>query len=100
MKNGRTNFETLIWGIQHIAENHGFRALTENWEEDGEVAICGNNIPTLMDVQMLCEDIGIDEEYIATNQYGIDVYIPSEWHETIANDVFDGDCFWQRIVSK
>lgn len=96
MKNGRTNFETLIWGIQHIAENHGFNALTENWEEDGEVAICGNNVPTLMDVKMLCEDVGIDEEYIATNQYGIDVYIPSDWYETIANDVFDGDCMWER----
>ena len=97
MKNGRTNFETLIWGIQHIAKNHGFKALTEDWEEDGQVAICGNNVPTLMDVQMLCEDIGIGREYIATNHYGIDVYIPSDWYETIAHDVFDGDCFWQRI---
>lgn len=98
MKNGRTNFETLIWGVQHIAENHHFTALTENWEEDGEVAICGNNIPTLMDVQMLCEDIGIDKECIATNQYGIDVYIPSDWYETIAHDVFDGECMWQRVI--
>jgi hypothetical protein len=99
MKNGRTNFETLIWGIQHIAENHGFMSLTENWEEDGQVAICGIgiNVPTIMDLELLCEDVGIDEEYIYHGDFGIDVYIPSDWYETIAHDVFDGDCMWQRI---
>ena len=97
MKNGRTNFETLIWGVQHIAENHGFRSVID-WEEDGQVAVCGNNVPTLMDVKFLCEDVGIDEEYINVGNYGIDIYIPTDWEETTARDVFDGDCMWQRVV--
>ena len=68
-----------------------------DWEEDGEVAICGNNVPTLSDVNFLCEDVGIPNEYISTNDYGIDAYIPEEWYETTARDLFDGECFWMRI---
>ena len=97
MKNGRTNFETLIWGVQHIAENHGFRSVID-WEEDGSVSVCGNNAPTIMDVHLLCEDIGIDKEYITCNFYGIDIYIPIDWYDTMAHDVFDGDCMWQRTI--
>ena len=99
MKNGRTNFETLIWGIQHIAENHGFRSVID-WEEDGQVAICGMgiNVPTIMDVNLLCEDVGIDKRYIYHTDFGIDICIPTDWYETIAQDVFDGYCMWQRVV--
>ena len=46
----KTNLEMLCWGIQHIAENHGFHA-NVNYEEDGEVCIYGGcNVPTLSDV--------------------------------------------------
>lgn len=99
MKNGRTNFETLIWGVQHIAENHGFHSFTD-WEKDGEVSVCGIgiNVPTIMDIELLCEDVGIDKEYIHHSDYGIGIYITTDWYETIARDVFDGDCMWQRVI--
>lgn len=87
--------EMLIWGIQHIAKNHGFVAHTENWEEDLEVYILGNNVPTLSDVQMLCQDLGIPRDYI-DNEYGIDVFLPEDWLETKKDLPFKGMCFWGR----
>lgn len=88
----------LCWGIRHIAENHGFEADTD-WESNGEVCIFGgNNIPTMMDVQMLCADLGIGREYIDEGDYGIDVWLPDE-------DVWDGNEeykvgleFWRRVA--
>ena len=43
----------LLWGIQHIAENHNFKANVEDWECDGQVCIFGGcNVPTLMDTML------------------------------------------------
>lgn len=86
--------DVLCWGVQHIAENHGFEA-SVNYEEDGEVCIFGGcNVPTLSDVQMLCDDLGIGRENIESSEYGIDVYLTQE--------LFDEDYeptgmeFWKR----
>ena len=92
----KTNWEILFWGIQHIAENHGFVAHTEDWEDDGEVYIVGNNVPTLSDVRMLCDDLGIPREYVESNEYGIDVYIPQDWFDEKKDLPFSGMCFWGR----
>lgn len=35
----KTNLDMLLWGIKHIAENHGFKASTD-YEEEGQVCIC------------------------------------------------------------
>lgn len=94
--NNKTNFEMLLWGVNHIAENHGFRAITEDWEEDGEVCILGNNVPTLCDAQMLCDDLGISREYVESNDFGIDIFIPEDWFETKAKESFNGLCLWKR----
>lgn len=90
-----TNLEMLLWGIQHIAENHGFRSCVD-WEEDGEVAICGCNVPTLMDTYMLCEELGIDRDYVENSDWGIDVYIPQDWIEEKANEAFVGAMMWKK----
>ena len=91
-----TNLEMLVWGIQHIAANHGFRSCVD-WEEDGEVAICGGcNVQTLMDTYMLCEELGIDRDYVEDNDWGIDVYIPQNWLEEKANEAFVGLMMWKR----
>lgn len=96
---GRTNFEMLIWGIQHIAENHGFHCNVEDYETDGEVCIWGGcNVPTLADVQFLCDDIGIPRDYIDSNECGIDVFIPKDWYDTKAREPYTkGDEFWRRL---
>ena len=90
-----TNMEMLIWGIKHIAENHNFVAYTDDWEEDLEVYILGNNVPTLSDVQMLCKDLGIPLEYI-DSEYGIDVFLPEDWLKEKKDLPFKGMCFWGR----
>jgi len=71
--------EVLLWGIQHIAQNHGFAADIE-YEETGEVCIYGGcNIPTLQDVRFLCEDLNIPNENIQSSEYGIDISLNWEW---------------------
>ena len=92
----KTNFEMLLWGVQHIAEHHGFKYNTEDWE-DGMVCIfCSCNVPTLCDVQMLCEDLGIPRNFIESSDYGIEVFIPQDWFDTKKDIPFNGMCFWQR----
>jgi hypothetical protein len=92
-----TNFEMLLWGVQHIAENHNFKANVEDWESDGQVCIFGGcNVPTLMDTYMLCEEIGIDRNYVESSDWGIDVYIPQDWLEEKGNEAFVGLMMWKR----
>ena len=88
----------LCWGIQHIAENHGFHSNID-WEEDGEVCIWGGtNVPTYSDVVFLCEDLGIDKGYIEETECGIDVFIPKDWYETKAQQPYQkGMEFWRRL---
>lgn len=80
-----TNIELLCWGIKHIANNHGLN-YDINYQETGEVCIWGGcNIPTLCDVQMLCEDTSIDPRFIESHDYGIDVWLTDEWMRELAN---------------
>ncbi len=96
MKKRKTNIEMLCWGIKHIANNHGFYADTA-YEDEGEVCIYGGcNVPTLADVRMLCEDLGIESKFIDSNDCGIDVWIPADWMENESGKQFDGMCLWKR----
>ena len=71
--------EVLLWGIQHIAQNHGFASDVE-YEETGEVCIYGGcNVPTLSDVRMLCEDLGMPMSCIENSAFGIEVYLDWAW---------------------
>ena len=98
-----TNLEMLVFGIQHIAENHGFRASVD-YENDGEVAICGGmgfqhkSVPTLADVRMLCEDVKIPYDFIETTLFGVDVYLPTDWMEKTANKKYKGCDLWRKVV--
>ena len=92
-----TNLEMLIWGISHIAENHDLYCDT-NYEEEGEVCIYGDcNVPTLNDVRMLCEDLGIDEYNIDSADYCIDIYLDRSWlNETANKEYIKGEELWKR----
>lgn len=89
----------LVWGIKHIAKNHGFHASTD-YEEDGEVCIYGGcNTPTLCDVQMLCEDLGISKDNIESTDCGIDVFIPEDWWENESSKPYvKGFELWRRVA--
>ena len=74
--------DVLCWGIEHIAQNHGF-ASSVDYEEDGQVCIYGGcNIPMLQDVRFLCEDLGISTDEIESSEFGIDVFLMQDWFET------------------
>jgi len=90
MKKNPTNLEMLLWGIEHIAQNHGFECNTD-YTETGSVFIRGNNVPTLSDVQMLCEDCKLDkDDFIETHEWGaIEVFLPF--------DYFDGLRGWGDV---
>ena len=83
-------------GIAHIAENHGFECNIADCEIDGEFCIFGFNIPTLSDVYMLCEEVGISKGFISANEEGIDVFIDDDWWEKALTEPFKGDCLWAR----
>ena len=92
----KTNLDMLLWGIKHIAENHGFKASTD-YEEEVEVCVYGGcNVPTLADVQMLCGDVGISERCVYPSSVGIDIEILPDWLEKTANKAYTGLGFWQR----
>ena len=99
MKKGKTNLEMLIWGIEHIAKNHGFESNT-NYKEENEVCIYGGcNVPTLADVSMLCDDVGIESSWIDSSEFGIDVFIPEDWYNKKANLPYKkGLEFWRRVA--
>jgi len=93
-----TNLEMLLWGIQHIAENHKFEADTENWQTEGEICIYGGcNVPTLSDVRMLCEDCKVPFDNIESSEFGIDVYLPNSprWAKSKYKKPFHE--FWRRM---
>lgn len=83
-----TNLERLLIGIKEIAENHGFQCNTD-YEDEGEVCIYGGcNVPTLADVQILCDAVGIERESIESSECGIDVFFTEEWWESKANEYY------------
>ena len=87
--------------MQHIAQNHGFAAATD-YEESGDLCIYGGcNVPTLSDVQMLCEDVGIPSDCIESSEYGIDVWLTCEWFEEQGEKEYipTGMEMWKRYGS-
>lgn len=97
---GKTNLEMLLWGMEHIAKNHGFECDLD-YEENGNVCIVGGcNVPTLADVKMLCEDVGIEPEYIDACDCGIDVWLPLLWWNGKANEPYvKGMEMWRRKMT-
>lgn len=94
-----TKMELLKVGLGHIASNHGFKADTDELETDGEACIWGGcNVPTIADVEMLCEDLGIGRERIIPGDWGIDIHLSEEWMEKEAGKAYKvtGRELWKR----
>lgn len=93
----KTNLQMLLWGVAHIADNHGFQSSTEEWAKEGQICIFGGcNVPTLADVKMLCEDISLPADCIYSSEYGIDIEIPQDWYETLGRSPFCGTGLWAK----
>lgn len=92
-----TNMELLCQGIEEIAHNHGLD-YDVDYIENGEVCIFGGcNVPTLCDVRLLCNDVKITPDCIGSHDYGIDIWLSSEWLAECSNQQCS-DCmlFWKR----
>lgn len=92
----KTNKEMLVWGIQHIAENHNCKAVLDYLETEHQVCVMNNNVPTLSDVYSLCADLEIPRCNVYTTMFGVDIEIPEDWFTRKANKKFNGMCFWKR----
>lgn len=91
----------LKWGLNHVAENHGFCADTKDLETEGVVCIWSAektlNVPTLSDTQMLCDDLGINaKESIDISDCGLDIYPTHDWFNTKGKETFKGMELWRR----
>ena len=88
--------DVLAWGMKHIASNHYYMANVD-YEEDGSMCLFGKggvNVPTLSDVQMMCDDLGIPRDHIEyDDDFGIEVIIDWEWTQEKCEfeDQTDGD---------
>ena len=92
-----TKLEVLKWGLNHIANNHGFNADTE--ENEVMCVYGGVNVPTFADVCFLCEDLGISRLAIETSWAGIDVnaYIDNWLEKEGAKEYTSAVQFWRRV---
>lgn len=90
-----TNLEMLCWGIQHISDNHGFDCDTDYG--CGTICVFGCNVPTLCDVQMLCEDLNVPREDVFSTDSLIEVTLDEEWVEIFGSaEYIPGMEFWRR----
>ena len=96
----KTNLEMLLWGMEHIAKNHGFECDLD-YEENGNVCIFGGcNVPTLADVEFLCEDVGIGRYCIESCDCGIDVNFTWWWYHNVAKEPYEkGLEMWRRKMT-
>lgn len=79
--------EVLQWGLRHIASNYKMGANVD-YEEDGQLCVFVTDEhpdvspAPINDVEMLCEDLGIEGSQIEVSQFGIDVCIDYAWVHT------------------
>lgn len=91
-----TYLEIFIFGIKHIAENHNAEYSVSDLHTEGQVCILDTKVPTIADVQFLCEDVGISMKCIEVSEFGIDIEIPYYWYKVISKQKYVGGNFWLR----
>ena len=95
----KTNLDILKEGLEEIARNHGLYADTKMRNGDNPCIYGGNSVPTLADVQFLCEDVGIERGCIDSSEYGIYIYADQWlWDGTAMKEYKGGAEFWRRAV--
>ena len=89
--------EVLKWGVEHIAQNHGYGFLTEDDGENTYTIFGGCNVPTLQDVRFLCEDLGISYiDCVYHNDFGIDILFGTWLYEQGDEEYVPGMEMWKR----
>lgn len=94
-----TNLKMLCEGLKEIARNHNFNVSVDK-ESIKEGCVCiwgGCNVPTLCDVELLCEDVGISKNCVDPSDCGISVYIDDPEWDCMA-EYKKGLEFWRRLV--
>ena len=72
--------DVLVWGMKHIASNYKMSAYVDELADTGEACICVSeehpdmSPAPINDVQMMCRDLGIRDEDVEVDAYGVTVY--------------------------
>lgn len=93
-----TNYEMLLKGLQHIANNYGLEYGVEELFGSESHYILGDSIAMRNDVSMLYEDLNINElGGFDSSVFGVEILIYDEWKNTIGKEYFkDKHLFWKR----
>ncbi len=94
--------EVLRWGIRHIAANYNLGADIESIENDGQACVfVTDEHPTVTpapinDVQLMCDDLGIERGQIEINEYGIEVSVDYAWLRANGDYKPTGHEMWKK----
>lgn len=92
--------EVLAWGVQHIASNHRNVKCSTDWEEFLSMSICDDEVPTVQDARLMCEDLGMERErcYV-DNSWGIIVIDVEDWADTEGQEEYTptGHEMWKKF---
>ncbi|MDD6017068.1 MAG: hypothetical protein PUC18_12490 [Prevotellaceae bacterium] len=95
--------DVLAWGVQHIASNHGCDYRTDYDEECPQMTIWDDRVPTVMDVRMMCEDLGMPRKSVHVADLWRVTFIDiGEWAGTDGQDEYEptGYEMWTRAGAK
>lgn len=64
----KENIKRLMEGMENIAKNHNTEVIDHTTDdEEPYIGVLKCNVPTLTDVRMLCEEVGVPRENIENN---------------------------------
>lgn len=91
-----TNLEKLREGLEYIAKNRGVKSFF--YPEEYSIGIMGEcSVPTIADVQFLCEDTHIELSNLCYYEFGVEIELTDEYMEEWANRPYKNDLpeFWR-----
>jgi hypothetical protein len=92
--------EVLAWGVQHIASNHRGVDCNTDYEEFQSMSISDDELPTVQDARLMCEDLGMERERCYVDRsWGIIVIDVEDWADTIGQQEYTptGHEMWKKI---
>lgn len=95
--------DVLAWGVKHIASNHRNVKCSTDWEEFQSMSIQDDEVPTLSDARMMCEDLGINPgDCYCDHSWGVIVIDVEGWADTIGQEEYvpTGHEMWKKSDAK
>lgn len=90
--------DVLKWGVKHIGGNHHFGGNYYTGHYGRTILYTGANVPSIHDMQMLAEDLGVD---CTTHGHAVQIIVGRKWVDTIGQEEFVpamGKLMWKRTA--